>query len=277
MAIGKQPNFTQEELHELVGYNPESGQFSKNGKVIGSKTTKISRILIKGKQCHAGKLAWYYVNGEYPEEIIYINGDCSDNRISNLEPTTRLHKAFVNSGKRTSANGVIGVHEAGDGWWVASIRYDGENRKLLMTKDYDEAVKARRKAELEIHGETLKDVSIQDKNDNQDKKREKKWYTYFIEDVEYSSIREIAEFYGLDVYTVEYRLKSKNYDDWTRVEITDEELLKHLKSIKSTSVKCSVDGVVYNSINRVADNFGISSNEVRKRLLGTDYPDWKRL
>lgn len=43
-------------------------------------------IDIDGVTYRAERIAWYYVHGEYREDIIHIDGDTSNNRLSNLRP-----------------------------------------------------------------------------------------------------------------------------------------------------------------------------------------------
>lgn len=43
-------------------------------------------IDIDGKTYRAEYIAWYYVYGEYREDIIHIDGDTANNKLSNLRP-----------------------------------------------------------------------------------------------------------------------------------------------------------------------------------------------
>lgn len=92
---------TQEELHQLLEYNPETGEFfwkscvSKRIKV-GQKAGSICKIHgyeligIKNKQYRAHRLAWLYVYGKWPNpEIDHINRVKTDNRIANLREADR--------------------------------------------------------------------------------------------------------------------------------------------------------------------------------------------
>ena len=92
---------TQEELHQLLDYNPETGEFfwkSCPAKKIkfGQKAGSICKIHgyvligIKKKQYRAHRLAWLYVHGKWPyPEIDHINRVKTDNRIANLREADR--------------------------------------------------------------------------------------------------------------------------------------------------------------------------------------------
>jgi hypothetical protein len=92
---------TQEELHKLLEYNLETGEFFwkisvakkiKPGKKAGQvcKIHGYETIGIKGKNYKSHRLAWMYVYGKWPEiEIDHINRIKTDNRICNLRDVTR--------------------------------------------------------------------------------------------------------------------------------------------------------------------------------------------
>jgi len=91
---------TQEELHQLLDYNPETGEFFwkvnsrciKVGQKAGyvCKTHGYEHIFINKKQYRSHRLAWLYVHGKWPEpEIDHINRVKTDNRIANLREADR--------------------------------------------------------------------------------------------------------------------------------------------------------------------------------------------
>ena len=85
---------TQNELKEILDYNPETGVFtnkinrkkSKMGKIVGIyDKDKYLRITLNCKNYIAHRLAWLYNYGEWPKgQIDHINGVKDDNRIENL-------------------------------------------------------------------------------------------------------------------------------------------------------------------------------------------------
>ena len=137
---------TQERLKEVLDYEPETGVFTWKqnyqkrfiGKRAGSFTHEgYRRITVDRKEYRAARLAWLYVHGEWPSEVIdHINRDRSDDRISNLRDVSPR----VNS-KNTGSVGVCWV-KATQKWQA----YLG-NEYLGQFTDFDAAVAARKQAE----------------------------------------------------------------------------------------------------------------------------------
>jgi Recombination endonuclease VII len=90
------PDLTSERLREALDYDPKTGVFvwkispAKNvkaGSVAGGfgKGNGYQYIRLDGVEYTCGRLAWFYVKGEWPERRIrYRNGNKSDNRFANL-------------------------------------------------------------------------------------------------------------------------------------------------------------------------------------------------
>src|SRR5690554_1763211 len=105
---------TQSDLHEVLNYCPDTGvltwkkQLAPRGRIgsiagcaekKGRSAGRVS-IRIHGKLYLAHRLAWFYVHGEWPELIDHIDGDPSNNRLSNLRRATKAQNGW-NSGPRS--------------------------------------------------------------------------------------------------------------------------------------------------------------------------------
>lgn len=91
---------TQERLHEVFHYDPETGIFTrrsgsqrgpkaerKYGRQGAGRVTELGYVvvMVDGTNYIAGSLAWCYVHGSWPmERIKYIDGNPLNNRIANI-------------------------------------------------------------------------------------------------------------------------------------------------------------------------------------------------
>lgn len=98
----------------------------------------------------AHRLIWYSVFGDWPvNEIDHINGNKSDNRMANLREATRTENCRNLSLNINNTSGQAGVNFH-KGSWIARIG-GGKTRQHIGTfKSFDEAVAARKKAEISL-------------------------------------------------------------------------------------------------------------------------------
>lgn len=154
---------TQEELKRQLSYDPETGVFTwairktrvSIGKIAGKQKKRGYReIRVNLISYQAHRLAWLYVHGEWPKNLIdHINRDPSDNRIENLREATfsqNLRNVGVRSNSSTGVKGVS-VHSL-SGKYRACIRIDGKKIHLGIFPTVAEAGEAYRKAAEEAHG-----------------------------------------------------------------------------------------------------------------------------
>lgn len=119
---------TQSRLKEVLRYDPETGGFiwlvtlsnrAPAGTVAGTTASvgtapyKIPYrlIAVDGVLHRAGRLAWLYVNGEFPAGILdHINCDSCDDRITNLREASTSESVANTRLSRRNTSGFKGVY-----------------------------------------------------------------------------------------------------------------------------------------------------------------------
>jgi len=132
---------TQEKLKKTLCYNCDTGIFlwrggitaTKEGSEAGFTTREGYRAInIARKHYKAHRLAWFYVYGEWPNQIDHINGVRDDNRIENL----RNVKSSDNSKNRKlsvrNKSRVAGVHwNKKESRWAVRVNNNNKERVFL--------------------------------------------------------------------------------------------------------------------------------------------------
>ena len=157
---------TLEKLKEYFEYNPVTGVFTrikkanynqKLGKKLGSlnKSTGYLQCKIFGQNAYIHRLAWLYVNGEWPvNEIDHIDGDKTNNRIKNLRPATHAQNN-TNRDNHKNKYGFKGVkrHHSNKNRWYSMIQVEGRQIYLGMCDTPEEAYVNYCKAAERYHGD----------------------------------------------------------------------------------------------------------------------------
>lgn len=86
-------------------------------------------------------------------QVDHINGDRLDNRFCNLRAAKRIDNNKNVKAHSDGKCGELGITEHKPGVWRARIMQNGKNMHIGLFSSIEEAVEARRKAELEFHGE----------------------------------------------------------------------------------------------------------------------------
>lgn len=155
---------SQEQLQAVLAYDPETGVFTRNGKTAGGihrpRNVTYRKISVHGHQYLAHRLAWLYVYGVWPSgEVDHINGDGTDNRISNLRDATRAQNATNAPAQKSNKLGLRGVHfHPGAGRYRAQICKNLKIRHLGYFDSPEEAHEAYLAAAREVHGEFVREV-----------------------------------------------------------------------------------------------------------------------
>lgn len=174
--MAAKPLPSPEVLRQLLRYEPETGKlfwlprpreffpsdwawkvwnkrYANNEALTAtSRGYKVGNVLGRLLFAHNVIRAIHY--GEWPEdETDHFNLDKSDNRISNLRPSSRSQNLYNKRAYANSKTGIKGVsfHEA-SGKYRASINCDGEYHYLGLFESAEEAAQTRREAAKRLHG-----------------------------------------------------------------------------------------------------------------------------
>lgn len=156
---------TAEDVRRIFNYDPETGEFrwrlSPNPKVVPGQVAGYvnkdgrRRIGVNGRFYKAHRLAWLYVHGRWPSDMLdHVNGQPDDNRICNLREASRAENGMNRQRGKNNKSGYKGVHwHANNRSWRAQITACGRQRFLGSYSSAEEAHQAYVAAARELHGE----------------------------------------------------------------------------------------------------------------------------
>ena len=145
------------EMFEDGGRSAEHARNNWNSKHAGKEAFtafdkggyKVSCLSYRNHKAH--RVIWAIFHGEWPkEQIDHANGVRDDNRIENLRSVTNAENGKNQKRPTHNTSGVIGVHwVTREKRWRARIKISGRQKDLGLFTDFDEAVAARKAAEVQ--------------------------------------------------------------------------------------------------------------------------------
>jgi hypothetical protein len=161
----KETDLNADQLRSLLDYNPETGIF--RYKVTPSRQSKVKAgdiagyvrggkyliISINGEKYYAHRLAWLWMYGTWPENLIDHRNKCKVvNNIGNLRPATQSQNCANAPKKSNNTSGFKGVTKSKKRW-RAQITYRKQVHYLGNFKTREEAHEAYVKKAREFYGE----------------------------------------------------------------------------------------------------------------------------
>lgn len=124
------------------------------GDVAGNLNRGYVSITIDKKVYKAHRLAWFYIYGKWPQkQIDHINGNPSDNRISNLRDVTdSINRQNLHKASKNNLSGLLGVCKARKKF-SALIKKNGVTKYLGTFDNPEDAHNAYLKAKALIHSD----------------------------------------------------------------------------------------------------------------------------
>ncbi len=158
--------FTQEYLQTILSYDEITGILTwkkisiNKSNLLGKRAGSIYQsghryVQIDGIDYRTGRLIWFYVYGEWPEDFIdHKNTDKADDKLENLRIATNSQNQANRGLMVTNTSGVKGVrYEWQRSKWRAQIMVNGKSRNLGRYMTQEEAEDAYAKAAQEAWGD----------------------------------------------------------------------------------------------------------------------------
>ena len=153
---------TLQELKTRFEYNPLTGIFIRLKSSKGHRAGEVAGTRMKhghisigyGKRKYlAHRLAWYYVNGNWPkDQIDHINGNPTDNRICNLRETTQAQNRQNQHKSKAGERRYMGTTFCKRAQkWISQCTLNGVTKYVGSFDTAEEASKAYLKVKQDMH------------------------------------------------------------------------------------------------------------------------------
>lgn len=163
-VVSNMITFTHAELSEVFHYDPTTGNITYKvdtmRKSIGDIATMRHNegylmMQIGGKQYLAHRIAWFLHHGDWPTgQIDHVDHVRTNNAISNLRDVVSRDNQLNTSKKKNNSSGHNGVRILPSGRYCAFIMVNRKQISLGTFDDIDDAVAARKAADVKygFHG-----------------------------------------------------------------------------------------------------------------------------
>lgn len=143
-------------MRQFLDYDPDTGKFVWLKKRTMNSTANVGdeagsidengyrRLMFDGKKIRAHRLAFLFMGMAMPEQVDHINGDRSDNRWSNLRPSSAQvnpKNACRRKDSRTAVTGVTFSKQHGK--WKVRVNRAGVTEYLGLFSNLLDAAAAR--------------------------------------------------------------------------------------------------------------------------------------
>lgn len=161
--MSKEKLLTAERLREILDYDPETGIFAwrerkngrQQGKPVGSPNSAgYLQIMIDGKNYRACRLAWLYITGDWPKQVIdHLNGKRSDDRFLNLRHVPQaINTQNIKGPRSDNIHGFLGAtFDKKRGCWYAQININKKHLHLGRYSTPEDAHQAYLEAKRKLH------------------------------------------------------------------------------------------------------------------------------
>lgn len=151
-------------LHEVFEYRDGGLYWKQPGKrrTVGKRSGSVGfpgyrRISWKGKLCLEHRLIWEYFHGVPPtNHIDHIDGNKSNNSISNLREATKIENGANRGKQKNNKSGYKGVSWDNYNKNYHVVVKHGDKRIKRTTKDFEEACRWAEELRNQLHGEFAK-------------------------------------------------------------------------------------------------------------------------